>query len=130
MTHHPSMLSFTRNFQHLSFMQFSKRCDCFIHTFWKRCEFLSKECENSFFFFFTLFLLFFVTPFFIPSSSNTQMSNWENYCFCKYPHNLNYFMTESLSYRNQSIDLLSKLMNCFLNDKELCHVKEKVDFVI
>ena len=35
--------------------------------------------------------------------------------------NINSFMTESLSYRNQSIDLNCKSMDWFLYDRDLCH---------
>ena len=35
-------------------------------------------------------------------------------------------MTESLSHRNQSIDLLCKSMNWFLYDEELRHEREKM----
>ena len=36
---------------------------------------------------------------------------------------INSFMTESLSYRNLSVDLLSKSMDWFLYDKDLRHEK-------
>ena len=32
----------------------------------------------------------------------------------------------SLSFRNQSIDLLYKSVNCFLYDRDLCHERVKV----
>ena len=34
---------------------------------------------------------------------------------------VNSFMTDPLSYRNQSIDLLCKSMDCFLYDNDLRH---------
>ena len=43
---------------------------------------------------------------------------------------LNSFMTESLSYRNQSIDLLCKSIDWFLCDRDLCHEKVEVDCAI
>ena len=38
-----------------------------------------------------------------------------------HPLGINSFITEVLSYRNQSIDLQSKLMDWFLYDKDLRH---------
>ena len=38
---------------------------------------------------------------------------------------INSFMTEVLTYRNQSIGLQGKTMDWFLNDRHLCH--ERVD---
>ena len=38
---------------------------------------------------------------------------------------INSFMTESLSYRNQSIDLQGISMDCFLYDRDLRHKRVK-----
>ena len=39
----------------------------------------------------------------------------------QYHQKFNFFMTRSLSYRNQSIDLQSKSMDWFLYDRDLYH---------
>ena len=37
----------------------------------------------------------------------------------------NSFMKKVVSYKNQSIDMLSKLMDCFVYDRNLCHERVK-----
>ena len=43
---------------------------------------------------------------------------------------VNSFMTEALSYRNQSIDLLRKSMYWFLYDNGLCHERVNSNYVM